>query len=479
MATSKAPTLQDNHRQDHKFDNYDLPSMISPPTNVQKTLHVEWDPKTGTFKGLPDCWSDLLPENTSKDETKIKRKNDKNLPQPPTKEVRRRLTETGQKVYHRTSEFLKSIWSREKLPEGSIIGTPFNVQHTTHVRADQATSTGFEGLPESWKEVLKTSGITKEQAISHPQAVLDCLQFHIEGPPPRLPTRATVNRDISQLVNMRYQDPSKIYTNLKLLGQGASGTVYSATNIQTGEKCALKFAPVEEMDDLINEIGMQILSKHSNIVNVLDTFRCSSQICIVLELMEGGSLTDCLGVHVDFPESHIAYVSKCTLMALAFMHNQHRLHRDIKSDNILVDFSGKVKVADFGFAINLTQEENKRTSVVGTPYWMAPELIRGQSYDGKVDVWSLGITCIEMAEGEPPLLNEPPLRALLLITINGSPHLQNPHKYSNTFNHFLARCFEVDPARRASADQLLMHPFMSSACTPEEFGAFVKRRLRK
>lgn len=109
---------------------------------------------------------------------------------------------------------------------------------------------------------------------------------------------------------------------------------------------------------------------------------------------------------------------------------------------------------------------------------MAPELIRGQDYDYKVDVWSLGITAIEMAEGEPPLLNEPPLRALLLITINGPPTLKAQGRWSPEFNHFLSRCCDVRPEMRAKAEQLLAHPFMKTACTPEEFARFASQRLR-
>ena len=164
-------------------------------------------------------------------------------------------------------------------------------------------------------------------------------------------------------------------------------------------------------------------------------------------------------------------------MGLAFLHRQHRLHRDIKSDNILVDTNGSVKLADFGFAVSLTEEQAWRKSVVGTPYWMAPELIRGLEYDAKVDVWSLGITALEMAEGEPPLIHEPPLRALLLITIQGSPHLARPKKWSKNFRHFLERCFDITPELRASSEQLLMHPFIRSASSPADFAAFVQERL--
>jgi serine/threonine protein kinase len=160
------------------------------------------------------------------------------------------------------------------------------------------------------------------------------------------------------------------------------------------------------------------MCQHSNIVSYVETFATQSEVCIVMEYIEGGSLTDSIGVGVDFPEVHLANVCRQCLMALSHVHRSHRIHRDIKSDNILIDqATGDVKIADFGFAIGLTSDNNKRTSVVGTPYWMAPELIRGHDYGIEIDIWSLGITAIEMAEGEPPLMHEPPLRALLMITV--------------------------------------------------------------
>lgn len=110
---------------------------------------------------------------------------------------------------------------------------------------------------------------------------------------------------------------------------------------------------------------------------------------------------------------------------------------------------------------------------------MAPELIKGQEYDNKVDVWSLGITLMEMAEGEPPLYKEPPLRALLLITVNPPPRLREPSKWSQSMSHFLARCLDPVAEKRSSAEQLLMHPFLQRACSEKEFAAFVKTKLKK
>ena len=183
--------------------------------------------------------------------------------------------------------------------------------------------------------------------------------------------------------------------------QGASGVVYSALDTRSGKNVALKVAPIAELVDLTNEIAMQAMSKHGNIVNYIETFATTSEICIVMEFVGGGSLTDTLGVNFEMPESLIAWVCKEALQALAFVHRSHRIHRDIKSDNILVDSTtGKVKLADFGFAIGLTSDTSTRNSVVGTPYWMAPELIKSDEYGTGIDIWSLGITAIEMAEGE-------------------------------------------------------------------------------
>jgi serine/threonine protein kinase len=134
------------------------------------------------------------------------------------------------------------------------------------------------------------------------------------------------------------------------------------------------------------------------------------------------------------------------------------------SDNILLSSKGRVKLADFGYTAQLTENQQKRNSVVGTPYWMAPELIRGMDYDTGVDVWSLGILAIEMAEGEPPYLKFPPLRALFLIATKGTPSLQEPGKWSDAFKDFLNCCLDVDFHLRATADDLLQHPFLRMSC---------------
>lgn len=359
-----------------------------------------------------------------------------------------------------------------------VIGTPYNVKHTEHVGVDPHSSTGFTGLPDRWKQLLNVSGISRQEIDAHPQEVLDVIQFHLQGPPPKMPTRQTLQRNVLKAIQIGNINPEKIIRREKKLGEGAGGVVYVCTDLRNNERCAVKLSPMADLENIKNEIAMHALSQHPNIVEYKETFAHQENLWILLEYMEGGALTDILGRTIKWKESHIAYVCREMLKGLSFMHRNHRLHRDIKSDNVLVDFKGRVKLADFGFAVGLTAEEDKRKSVVGTPYWMAPELIRGLEYDFKVDVWSLGITAIEMAEGEPPLIDEQPLRALLLITIQPSPTLQKQAQWTSAFNHFLKRCLMVRPEDRASTELLLMHPFIASSSDQADFGVFAEKTLK-
>lgn len=370
-------------------------------------------------------------------------------------------------------------------PEPEIeIGAPYNFQHVQHVQADPHSSTGFSGLPPKMRAVLKASGISKAETDANPQAVLDVLNFHIDGEKPSrparkaMPTKESMERDMAAAAAIKTEDYAPYFADMKRIGQGASGTVYAARDIRSGAAVALKISPIAELPYLTNEIGIQSLSKHPNFAEFIEAYAYGDSVCIVMELILGGSLTDCLIPNVDFPEPYIAFVCRNMLEALHFIHSNYRMHRDIKSDNVLVDFDGNVKIADFGFAINLTSDQKNRNSVVGTPYWMAPELIRGSNYDVSVDIWSLGITALEMADGEPPFLHEPPLRALLLITISEPPTLKQPSRWSQQFADFLALCLEPKPELRMSAESLLRHPFIVSACSKQQFKEFVCSRLK-
>ena len=209
---------------------------------------------------------------------------------------------------------------------------------------------------------------------------------------------------------------------------------------------------------------MQSLSSHPNVVSIIEAFLTPTHVVVALELMTGGMLTSLCERDIRICEElHIGYVLKCVLQALSFMHRQHQVHRDIKSDNILVDLDGRVKIADFGFAASLTREAMTRNSVVGTPFWMAPELIKSKSYDCKVDIWSLGIFAIELAQGEPPYITEHHTRVLFNIVQKQPPPIDS--KWSPEFQDFVNKCLDKDPARRWSAEKLLEHPFLQGADT--------------
>lgn len=277
-------------------------------------------------------------------------------------------------------------------------------------------------------------------------------------------------------LNFKSGDPTQVFQKKKKLGEGAGGIVYECVDRRTQELVAVKIAPREEMETLKSEIALQSLSKHENVVQFLETYNVGDQVWIVIELMDGGALTNIVGRKIKWPESCMAYVLQQCLQGLESLHACYRLHRDIKSDNILWDYKGRIKLADFGFAVTLTEEEFARTSVVGTPYWMAPELIKAEDYDQKVDVWSLGITAIEMAQGQPPMMkrNCPPLKALLKITVDPPPRLKHPSRWAPEFDHFLRVSLVKNPEDRASTRELLMHPLMSMATEIPEFCKFLR-----
>lgn len=353
------------------------------------------------------------------------------------------------------------------------ISDPFEVIHVEHVDVSERTSTGFDGLPDRWRNLLKASDITKDEVLNNPDQVLDVLNFHIKGPP-KIPTLNVLRQNMRTAVKIENDNPNKTYQKQRKLGEGAAGEVFECVQKKTQRKCAAKIAPLSDLENVKQEIAMHALSEHKNIVSYFETFQYKNELWMFIELMDGGSLTEILGRNIRWGEPQISYVCREMTKGLAFLHRQHRLHRDIKSDNVLVNSNGEVKLGDFGFSVNLTEEQNKRKSVVGTPYWMAPELIRGLDYNDRVDVWSLGITALEMADGEPPLINEKPLRALLLITINPPPGLQSPDHWSRRFNHYLKCCMVANPENRSSTEQLLMHPFTLDACKQPDFAKFVR-----
>ncbi|KAH3679726.1 hypothetical protein WICMUC_000757 [Wickerhamomyces mucosus] len=260
-------------------------------------------------------------------------------------------------------------------------------------------------------------------------------------------------------------DPTEFYSNLSKIGQGASGGVYTAIERGSNRDVAIKQMNLEQQPKkelIINEILVMKGSKHQNIVNFIDSYLLKGDLWVVMEYMEGGSLTDVVTYSV-MTESQIGSVLRETLQGLEFLHSKGVIHRDIKSDNVLLSLNGSIKLTDFGFCAQINEAQVKRNTMVGTPYWMAPEVVLRKQYGPKVDIWSLGIMIIEMIEGEPPYLNETPLRALYLIVTNGTPSLKDPESLTKTLRNFLSWCLKVEPEERGSAKELLQDEFIKQA----------------
>lgn len=378
----------------------------------------------------------------------------------------------------------------------TTVSSPFNVQHHVHVDFDTETG-GFHGLPKEWETMLR-SAINENEIKENPKAAIATLEFYdkylqteaardLEDKPKPIHKASQkelrdfsvydiaplpVDQEISLGELTSTDNPNDLFTNISKIGEGAAGEVFVGTERSSGEKVAIKKMALnaESLSLLVTEISIMKTSAHRNVVKYYDSYVLGDQIWVVMEFMGSGCLTEVLEQfdHVQMTESQMAYVCRETLMALQFIHSLHRIHRDIKSDNILINTRGQVKVADFGYAAQLTQKQQKRNTVVGTPYWMAPELIRGSDYGLMVDIWSLGIMLMEMAEGEPPYMEYPPLRALFLITTKGIPDLRG-ESWSPGIRSFLQDCLIKDPEDRPDTTTLLKHPWLKTACEPSQF----------
>ncbi|XP_076646376.1 p21 (RAC1) activated kinase 3 [Halictus rubicundus] len=456
---------------------------IGLPTNVSHQFHVSKNAETGQLEGLPESWIRLLDTQITKSEQNehptaalqaikfynysIKRKPEEEVFKPfvtedlieeESQEIDKIL---AKKCRARDSDGSTSLGSTDSLeqklpklppkvnkaPKPTPRICPDRVQKTlTEILEDlHVYQTEDEQLPENTVEKTEESPILRRKTDTTGVKLSD----------------EEIYEELRSICQSG--DPNLRFERTKEVGAGASGTVFIATDLQVNQKVAIKDIDLSKQPKkelILTEIKVLKEFQHPNLVNFLDAYLVNEHLWVVMELLEGGPLTDVV-METVMKEAQIAAVCREVLKAISFLHTRGIIHRDVKSDNVLLGMNGAVKVTDFGFCANIDGDE-KRQTMVGTPYWMAPEVVTRKQYGKKVDIWSLGIMAIEMIEGEPPYMKETPLRALYLIAAIGKPSIPRWETLSPIFQNFLERCLAVEVDERATAEELLSHPFLKN-----------------
>ncbi|KRY43071.1 putative kinase domain protein [Trichinella spiralis] len=482
---------------------------ISKPYNTKHEFHVGYNEQTGEFSGVPEPWLKLLHTQISKADqkknpravvhalkfyaTSIKRKqptkfliqkdsitqSDDDLidvdpetcspplsvrtdtepiiqqakfvhHEPQVKELEQRPTPPPLPPKPQNRNIFAQQAKQRQINNEVTENLPAAVQPTLN---EQSRSSSSSGQCQSGEQCRKISADDAETVAERKQSAAV------------LSTRdSRILEELKSIVSP--ENPSEKYEFISKIGSGASGKVYLAKNPLTQQTVAIKcmdFKAQQKKEMLLTEIKVMKQYRHRNLVNYLESFLVEDDdLWVVMEYLEGGCLTDVV-TETILDERQIASVLLECLKALHFLHSHSIIHRDIKSDNVLLGLDGSVKLTDFGFCAQLNPQRSKRSTMVGTPYWMAPEVVNRKQYNHKVDIWSLGIMALEMLDGEPPYLNEAPLKALYLIAQHGKPEIKQIDRLSASFVDFLDRCLCVDVEERATAEQLLAHPFLTCA----------------
>ncbi|KAJ3761275.1 kinase-like domain-containing protein [Lentinula raphanica] len=487
-------------------------SSFSQPTNFVHKVHVGFDPVSGVFTGMPEQWNKLLTksaitrEDYAKDPQAVLDVLEFYTDDRERRERERERLEQAQQLQQPQPQTSAQSRSRDRTPEPPVGGRPPATPLGGSAPSKSSPATTFPATqpvggaagavagPPPVKPLQPAKKVVIEDAKKAPNSAgVAAAAAALEQKPSagghgkvEKEKRISTMTEVQIMEKLRSvvsdEDPKTLYSKIKKVGQGASGHVYVAKTLATGRKVAIKemdlsHQPRKEL--IVNEILVMQESQHPNIVNFLNSYLVkSNELWVVMEYMEGGALTDIIENNT-LEEDQISSISLETCKGLTHLHSQHIIHRDIKSDNVLLDSHGRVKITDFGFCAKLTDQKSKRATMVGTPYWMAPEVVKQKEYGAKVDIWSLGIMAIEMIENEPPYLDEEPLKALYLIATNGTPTLKKPESLSRELKSFLAVCLCVDVASRATASELLEHEFLKKACALSGLAPLLRFRTKQ
>lgn len=487
-------------------------SDIGMPTNVKHGMHVSKNAETGALEGLPNTWLKIMNSQISKQEQSENpdaayqavryykysmKKKDQSEPFKPfvTQDVineeseeidkytfQNRNKDDRDRDEHQSQESLRSTSGSDESNDssGRDAPPPLPAKKADYLPPKPEIKPKPTHLSHNFTKTFNDLSITQEHS---PPLEEDDELFLRPKTNHRSPkSDEEVYEELRRICNPG--DPRARYETQTEVGKGASGVVFIACDTLEEKRVAIKTIDLKVQTSkelILNEIRVLKDFNHRNLVNFLDAYFLEEEnhLWVILEYMDGGPLTDVV-TETIMKEKQIAAVCREVLNAIAFLHSKGIIHRDIKSDNVLLGLDGSVKVTDFGFCANIEGDE-KRQTMVGTPYWMAPEVVTRKKYGKKVDIWSIGIMAIEMIEGQPPYLNQTPLRALYLIAANGRPEIKDAASLSENLRDFLDRCLQVDVDKRSSARELLNHQFLSDCSELKTLTPLIKaaRRILK
>ncbi|KYQ90593.1 putative protein serine/threonine kinase [Tieghemostelium lacteum] len=343
----------------------------------------------------------------------------------------------------------------------------------------------IEELPDDCQKLMKASGIPEEKFRANLQTLLYVLHFRtgkilkLHEEIPREPRKKfTSDRFSDGETLLEHLDPhvlKKIYKDTDQVGKGGFGTVYFAKSTRDKKTVAIKKMPHQTKRQITQNLReVSILSKcnHPNIVKLITCHIDKEQnLWLVMEFMEGGTFEEAAKAW-RFNENNLAYVARELLKGLQYLHENGMVHRDLKSANIMMSVEGKVKLIDFGLCEDVST--GSPCHMVGSPFWMPPEMILQKPHSTPVDIWSFAISLLEMANQRPPMM-ESAVKAMFTVATEGATGFDHPELWSDVFKDFLSLCLKMEPSERATAVELLQHPFIKKADTRDNMENILKK----